>query len=152
MLHISAPAFADPDMPAMSPIFLGNGPSQPACVMPLGRFADRTFGLGLVVLDGMTCEPSLHDHELDSPIAAWLASATRAAVATSWRSEPAVSADLFATFHEQLAREGTARSLRRAKRRVRQHRSTSHPFYWAPAILGGDPDWSYTTLPAPRNS
>ncbi len=146
LVHISAPGFIDPDVPAGSPLFFGHGLAEAEHVTSLGALAHPELMSHLIVLDGLVAEPGCWgtDGEHSNPTAAMHATGAATVVATSWRSDATYAADLFRQFYDTLQQgEPVARAVNTAKRKVRAEAETSHPFFWAAPIVSGDADQTF---------
>jgi ankyrin repeat protein/CHAT domain-containing protein len=65
----------------------------------------------------------------------------RAVLASQWRIADQPTAPFMVNFHGRL-RQGISKdeALRQTMRAAQAERATSHPYYWAPFILNGDPE------------
>lgn len=72
---------------------------------------------------------------------ALLAAGAKSIIACHWRVADQSTAELMTSFHREL-KAGTHKdeALRRAALELQSKPATSHPFYWAPFLLFGDPD------------
>ncbi len=72
---------------------------------------------------------------------AFQAAGARSVVATHWKVADESTAELMVAFHGEL-RAGVEKdeSLRRAMAGAASKAARSHPFFWAPFFLTGDPD------------
>jgi CHAT domain-containing protein/tetratricopeptide (TPR) repeat protein len=66
----------------------------------------------------------------------------RSVVASQWKVADQSTATLMVAFHEKL-RQGMPKdeALQEAMAAVRRNPRTAHPYYWAPFVLVGDPDY-----------
>jgi CHAT domain-containing protein len=73
--------------------------------------------------------------------AAWLTAGARAVIATLWRVDDRVTAELVEDFYAALASGRTvAEALAAAQRQVRDEPGHAAPRYWAGFVLLGDPE------------
>ena len=70
---------------------------------------------------------------------AFLAAGTPTVMASLWPIDDRISGDFMIDFYATLGPEGKAHALAEVQRRFLRNPRTSHPFYWAPFSIIGDP-------------
>ncbi|MFI6737053.1 CHAT domain-containing protein [Nonomuraea sp. NPDC050451] len=133
VVHLACHAWFDPHEPRDSGLLLAEpgDPRRPGRVT-VAELNDHRARARLVVLSG--CQTGLADltpgGELDGLVRAFLTAGVPSVVASLWRVDDRVTADLMLGLYGALS-DGldVAAALRRAQLAVRA--DTSHPYYWA---------------------
>jgi tetratricopeptide (TPR) repeat protein len=145
VIHVAAHVEVNDEKPWHSGILLGSGeegddfPSDP--YLRAGEIASRRFPAKLAVLSG--CESAMGRPSVGEGVAgltaAFLSAGVHSVVATLWRVDDDVTAELMRHFYGGLADSmSVAAALRAAQLATRADPRTSHPFYWAGFVDIGD--------------
>ena len=70
---------------------------------------------------------------------AFLAAGTPTVMASLWPINDRISSDFMIAFYQSLGQAGKAQALADVQRQFIRDARTSHPFYWAPFTIMGDP-------------
>ncbi len=146
VVHVAAHFEIDDENPWFSGILLGDpdagGEFRADPYVRAGDIANRRIPVDLAVLSG--CESAVVRSDIGSEgvaglTSAFLSAGARSVVATLWRVDDAVTADLMRHFYDGLAEGLTVvEALRAAQLLVRAEPDTRAPFYWAGFVVVGD--------------
>ena len=138
VLHLATHGAVDAQDPRSSSLRLADGPLRLSDVYGL-----RLGSGSLVVLSA--CQTGLAGEtpgrDLASLAQGFATAGASTVIASLWSVDDAATAELFDTFYERLAR-GAPRgaALRAARLELLGRKGRSHPYFWAPFTLLGDPD------------
>jgi tetratricopeptide (TPR) repeat protein len=145
VIHVAAHIEVNDEKPWHSGIFVGAANAgdefQADPYLRAGDIASRRMPARLAVLSG--CESAMGRSTVGEGVAgltaAFLSAGVQSVVATLWRVDDSVTADLMARFYRRLA-DGVAvaDALRAAQIETQSHVKTRHPFYWAGFVVVGD--------------
>lgn len=143
IVHVAAHTEINDESPWHSGILLGerSGDFSADPYLRAGDIASARLYARLAVLSG--CESAMGRPSVGEGVAgltaAFLSAGVRSVVATLWRVDDEVTADLMARFYEGLA-DGMpiAAALRQAQLAIGALPESSHPFYWAGFVVVGD--------------
>jgi CHAT domain-containing protein len=146
IIHVAAHIEVNSEKPWHSGILMGTsngggGEFHADPYLRAGDIASLRIPARLAVLSG--CESAMGQRSVGEGVAgltaAFLSAGVRAVVATLWRVDDAVTADLMERFYRELS-DGVsaAEALRAAQVETRSQSETRHPFYWAGFVIVGD--------------
>jgi CHAT domain-containing protein len=154
VVHIAAHTEVNDEKPWHSGILLGNATGEFAAdpYLRAGDIASVRLPARLVVLSG--CETAMGRPSVGEGVAgltsAFLSAGVRSVVATLWRVDDDVTADLIGRFYEGLADgQSVAAALRHAQLAIGALPESSHPFYWAGFVVVGDASVSVNLVRKP---
>lgn len=144
-LHFAVHGFFDDRQPDLSGLMLADGELRAAEIRQLRLAAE------LVVLSA--CQTGLGrevwGEELIGLSRAFFAAGAPTVVVSLWRVADRSTATLMVEFYRGLLDgRGPMEALARAKRRLRE--AGRHPYYWAPFIVIGEPDFAATRNTSPQ--
>jgi len=144
VIHVAAHIEVNDEKPWHSGILMGasngGGDFHADPYLRAGDIASRRISARLAVLSG--CESAMGRRMVGEGVAgltsAFLSAGVQSVVATLWRVDDSVTADLMERFYRGLA-DGipVAGALRRAQLETRAEPETGHPFYWAGFVVVG---------------
>jgi tetratricopeptide (TPR) repeat protein len=145
VIHVAAHTEVNDEKPWHSGILMGEAKGDSEFhadpFLRAGDIAAQRMPARLAVLSG--CESAMGRPSVGEGVAgltaAFLSAGVNAVVATLWRVDDAVTADLMERFYGRLA-DGlpAAAALRAAQIETQSHGETRHPFYWAGFVVVGD--------------
>ncbi|OZC04251.1 hypothetical protein BSZ36_15430 [Rubricoccus marinus] len=145
IVHIASHADADPDFPLYSQISLTDDPNDPDDgTLHLYELQDEPLAARLVVLSGCSTARgrALRGEGMMGLQYAVRAAGAASALATLWPVDDRATVDIMGGFYDHLA-SGLSkdRALQQAQLDYlnANHGMDASPFYWAPAVLTGDP-------------
>jgi tetratricopeptide (TPR) repeat protein len=143
VVHVAAHTEINDERPWHSGILLGEseGDFDEDPYLRAGDIATASLPVEVAVLSG--CESAMGRPSVGEGVAgltsAFLSAGVRSVVATLWRVDDAVTADLMGRFYDGLAGGlPVAAALRQAQLDIGAMPETSHPFYWAGFVVVGD--------------
>jgi CHAT domain-containing protein len=142
IVHLASHGILDEASPFYSHVVLSSGPKEDG-LLEAWELLDLELHAELVILSA--CETGrgrvAPGEGIMGTTWALLVAGSEATVASQWKVESTSAASLMTRFHEGLARGDGAKAeqLRRATLEVMKVPRYSHPFYWAPFVLVGNP-------------
>jgi CHAT domain-containing protein len=142
VLHFAVHAMYDQRNPMYSRLVLGSSRPDVDGYLEAHEVIALAPRASLVVLSA--CESARGDHDVAEGLVglAWsfLATGSRAVVASQWKVESQATARIMIELHRALRRgERAGAALRRAQLALIRDPDYHHPFYWSPFVLLGAP-------------